>query len=83
MDGEAIGLETASTVAPQEGYKTFWASAKRRFEAVLISISNTMPIHDLDAYERRRIETLVDALERAEQIRRKVATSGGAGAWNT
>jgi hypothetical protein len=30
-----------------------------------------MPHHDLDAYERRRIETLVDALDRAKQIRRK------------
>ena len=79
MDGEAIGLETASTVAPQEGYKTFWASAKRRFEAVLNSISNTMPVHDLDAYERRRIETLVDALERAARIRRQVGALECAG----
>jgi hypothetical protein len=83
MDGEAIGLGTVGTVAPQDGYKTFWTNAKRRFEAVLNSISNTMPVHDLDAYERRRIETLVDALERAAQIRRKLATSGGVGTWNT
>jgi hypothetical protein len=83
MDGEAIGLGTTSTVAPRDGYKTFWINAKRRFETVLNGISNTMPVRDLDAYERLRIETLVDALERAAQIRRKVATSGGAGTWNT
>ena len=79
MDGEAIGLGTVGTVAPQDGYKTFWINAKRRFEAVLNGISNTMPVRDLDAYERRRIETLVDALKRAAQIRHKLAISGGVG----
>lgn len=83
MDGEAIGLGTVGTVAPQVGYNTFWTNAKRRFEAILNGIFNTTPVHDLDAYERRRIETLVDALDRAAEIRRKAATSEGAGAWNT
>jgi hypothetical protein len=83
MDGDAIEMGTVATVISQDGYKTFWANAKRRLKAVLNSISSTMPFHDLDAYERRRIETLVDALERAAQIRRKLATSGSVGTWNT
>ena len=83
MDGEAIGLGTVGTVVSQDGYKTFRTNAKRRFKAVLNSISKTMPIHDFDVYERRRIETLVDVLKRAAQIRHKLAISGGVGTWNT
>ena len=71
MDGNTIKLEAADTLAQQQGFATFWKNAKRKFESILNSISNTMPVHDLDAYERQRIETLVDALERAAQIRRK------------
>ena len=71
MDGEAFGSRAADTLAQQQGFATFWKNAKRKFESILNSISNTMPVHDLDAYERQRIETLVDALERAAQIRRK------------
>jgi hypothetical protein len=64
MDGEAIGSGTVGTVVSQDGYKTLRTNAKRRFKAVLNSISKTMPIHDFDVYERRRIETLVDVLTR-------------------
>jgi hypothetical protein len=72
MDGEAIGLGTIGSVAlPQGGHPTFWTNAKRGFVSLLNSICNIAPHHDLDAYERRRIETLVDALDRAKQMRRK------------
>jgi hypothetical protein len=77
MDGEAIGLRTTNTVEPHDGYGTFCANTKRGFEAVLNTISNIMFVCELDVYERQRIETLVDALERAAQIRRKLAMSKG------
>ena len=55
----------------KSGSKTFWKNAKRRFESILNSICNIAPHNDLDAYEHRRIETLTNALDRAERIRRK------------
>ena len=69
MDGITIKSEAADTMAPTHGSKVFWTNAKRTFEAILNNICNIAPHHDLDAYERLRNETLVDALDRAEQIR--------------
>jgi hypothetical protein len=71
MDGEAIRFGAENTVAEQRESTAFWTNAKRRFESLLNSICNIVPHHDLDAYECQRIETLVDALDRAAQIRRK------------
>ena len=53
MDGEAIGLRTADTVAQQQGFAVFWTNAKRRIGSFLNSVSNITPAHDLDAYERQ------------------------------
>lgn len=75
MDGEAFGSRAADTLAQQQGFATFWKNAKLKFESILNSISNTMPVHDLDAYERQRIETLAEALERAKQTRINYATN--------
>jgi hypothetical protein len=69
MDGEAIGLRTADTVAQQQGFAVFWTNAKRRIGSFLNSVSNITPAHDLDAYERQQIETLVDGIHSAAQIR--------------
>lgn len=71
MHGITIKSEAADAMVPTHGSKVFWTNAKRRVEAILNNICNIAPHHDFDAYERRRIETLVDALDRAEQIRRK------------
>jgi hypothetical protein len=70
MDGNTIKLEAADAMVQVHGFKVFWTSAERRVESLLNSLGNIMPADELDAYERRRIETLVDALDRAEQIRR-------------
>jgi hypothetical protein len=75
MDGNTIKLEAADAMAPVHGFKVFWTNAKRRFESILNSICNIAPHHDLDAYERQRIETLAEALERVKQTRINYATN--------
>jgi hypothetical protein len=71
MDGVAIKSETTDAIATQHASKVFWTNAKRKIDSIINSICKIAPHHDLDAYERQQIETLVDALNCAEQIRRK------------
>lgn len=69
MDHASNGLRTAAYPAPQENRLELWTIARHRIEALLDKVCKIMPGDELDAYERRRIETRFDALERAGLIR--------------
>jgi hypothetical protein len=74
MDYASIGSRTTVCSAPQNDHLTLRTDARRRLEVLLSKICKIMPVVDLDADEGQRVETLIDALDRAALIRRTCNT---------
>ena len=74
MDYASTRSRTTIFSARQIERLALWTNARRRLEALLNKVCKIMPADDLDADEGRRIKTLIDALDRAELIRRTFNT---------
>ena len=70
MDYASIGSRPAVCSAPQNDRLALWIVTRRTLEVLLSKVCKFMPGDDLDADEGRRVATLIDALDRAELIRR-------------
>jgi hypothetical protein len=77
MDHTSTRSEVTYCFVGQIERLVLWAYAKRGFEVILNNVCKILPRDDLDAEEGRRIQSLIDAIDRAELIRRTFNTGDG------
>ena len=77
MDHTSTRSEATICFARQIERLALWTYARHGLEVMLSNVCKILPRDDLDADEGRRIQSLIDALDRAELIRRTFNTGGG------